>query len=244
MSEPIASRLAGVRERVASAARRAGRSPDAITLIGVAKGQPAAQITEAIAAGLAHVGENYVQEAREKRGELRALLAERGLAWPRLHFIGRLQRNKAHEVAREFDVVECVDRTALGAELDQRAAELGRKLDALIQINVDAEATKGGVAPAVLRELLAESLAWKHLRIAGLMAIAAPQPTPEASRAGFARLRELALALRSEPGGHALHELSMGMSADFEIAIEEGATSVRIGTALFGPRRRKGEDPA
>jgi hypothetical protein len=114
----------------------------------------------------------------------------------------------------------------------------------LLQVNVEAEATKGGATPAAVRELLAESLAWKHLRVAGLMAIPPPQTTPEASRASFVRLRELAQSLRSEAGGGALRELSMGMSADFEIAIEEGATCVRVGTAIFGARPRKGEDPA
>ena len=244
MSEPLASRLAGVRERMATAARRAGRRPDAITLVGVAKGQPAARVAEAVAAGLDHVGENYVQEARAKLPELRALLAARGLAPPRLHFVGRLQRNKALEVAREFDVVESVDRVELGAELERRAGELGRELEVLLQVNADAEASKGGAAPEALRDLLAQGRAWKHLRITGLMSIPPPQAAPEASRAGFARLRELALALRSEPGGGALRELSMGMSADFEIAIEEGATHVRVGTAIFGPRPRKGEPTA
>ena len=228
---------------MASAARRAGRRPEEITLVGVAKGQPAARIAEAVAAGLAHVGENYVQEARAKLPELRALLEAHGLALPCLHFVGRLQRNKAREVARDFAVVESVDRAELGAELEQCAAELGRELGVLLQVKLEAEAAKGGAAPGAARELLARSLEWKHLRVAGLMAIPAPQPTPEASRAGFARLRELALALRKEPGGSALRELSMGMSADFEIAIEEGATRVRIGSAIFGPRQRGGGDP-
>ena len=241
MSDPLASRLAGVRERMAAAARRAGRRPEAITLVGVAKGQPAARVAEAVAAGLDHVGENYVQEARAKLPELRALLAARGLAPPRLHFVGRLQRNKARDVARDFDVVESVDRAELGAALDACAGEAGREIEVLIQVNADAEPGKGGVAPAALRELLARSRDWKHLRVAGLMTIPPPQATPEASRPGFAKLRELALALRGEPGGGTLAWLSMGMSADFEVAIEEGATHVRVGTALFGARPSKGE---
>lgn len=244
MSGALASRLAGVRDRMAAAARRAGRSPEAITLVGVAKGQPATRVAEAVAAGLDQVGENYLQEARAKLPELRALLAARGVAAPRLHFIGRLQRNKAREVARDFDVVASLDRAELGAALEQRVAELGRRLDVLLQVNADAEASKGGAAPEAVRELLAQSLAWTHLRVAGLMAIPPPQTTPEASRAGFARLRELALALRGEPGAGELRELSMGMSADFEIAIEEGATQVRVGSAIFGARPRKGEAPA
>jgi hypothetical protein len=147
-------------------------------------------------------------------------------------------------VARDFDVVASLDRAELGAALEQRAAELGRQLDVLLQVNADAETSKGGAAPEAVRELLAQSLARTHLRVAGLMAIPPPQATAEASRAGFARLRELALALRGEPGAEALRELSMGMSADFEIAIEEGATQVRVGSAIFGARPRKGEAPA
>jgi hypothetical protein len=244
VSASLAERLQDVRARMASAARRAGRSPEEVTLVGVTKGQSAERIAEVVAAGLDHVGENYVQEAGAKLPELRTRLAAGGIALPCLHFVGRLQRNKAREVAREFAVIESVDRAPLGAELEQRAMELGRKLAILIQVNVEAEAAKGGAAPAAVRDLLARSLEWPHLRVAGLMAIPAPKPAPEASRADFARLRELALSLRGEPGGGALRELSMGMSADFEIAIEEGATSVRIGSAIFGPRRRAGGDPA
>jgi len=244
VSETLASRLAGVRERMAAAARRAGRSPAEVTLVGVAKGAPASQVAEAVEAGLDHVGENYLQEARAKLPELRARLEALGLPLPCLHFIGRLQRNKAREVARDFDVVESVDRVELGAELERRAAEAGRELRVLLQVNEEMQASKGGAAPDALHALLAESAAWKHLRVDGLMAIPAPQPTPEASRAVFARLHELARTLRSQPGGGSLRELSMGMTADFEVAIEEGATSVRIGTAIFGPRRRGGGDPA
>jgi uncharacterized pyridoxal phosphate-containing UPF0001 family protein len=147
-----------------------------VTLVGVAKGAPAEKIAEAVEAGLAHVAESYAQEARAKLPELRARLEALGLPLPCLHFVGRLQRNKALEVARDFDVVESVDRVALGAELERRAAELGRGLRVLLQVNPDAEPGKGGAPPEALRELLAESAAWKHLRVAGLMAIPAPQP--------------------------------------------------------------------
>ena len=244
MSETLSERLVAVRERMAAAARRAGRSPEEVTLVGVAKGVPADRIAEAVEAGLDHLGENYLQEARAKLPELRARLGALGLPLPCLHFVGRLQRNKALEVARDFDVVESLDRAQLGAELERCAQKTGRELRVLLQVNEDREASKGGAPSEALRPLLAESAAWKHLRVAGLMAIPAPRATPEASRAAFARLRELARALRSEPGGESLRELSMGMSADFEVAIEEGATSVRIGTAIFGPRRRGGGDPA
>lgn len=244
MNETVAERLAGLRARISEAARRAGRRPDEVTLVGVAKGQSAVSVAEAVEAGLGHLGENYLQEARARLPELRARLEARGLALPCLHFLGRLQRNKAREVARDFAVVESVDRVELGAALEQRAAEAGRELRVLLQVNSEAEAGKGGVSPERLADLLARSADWKHLRVVGLMAIPAPQPTPEGSRAAFARLRELARALRAQPGGGALRELSMGMSADFEVAIEEGATTVRIGSALFGPRPRGGGEAA
>jgi pyridoxal phosphate enzyme (YggS family) len=240
VSEAVADRLAGVRERIAAAARRAGRRPEEVTLVGVSKTIPADRIAEAVAAGLDHLAENYLQEARAKLPELRARLAALGLPMPRLHFVGRLQRNKAREVARAFDVVESLDRAELGEELERRAGEAGRELRGLIQVNQAREASKGGAPPEALPGLLAQSAAWKHLRLTGLMAIPEPQATPEASRPSFARLRALAQALRAQPGGESLRELSMGMSADFEVAIEEGATSVRIGTAIFGPRSRGG----
>jgi pyridoxal phosphate enzyme (YggS family) len=236
VSGGVADRLAAVRERIAAAARRAGRRPEEVTLVGVAKTVPAETIAQAVEAGLDHLAENYLQEARAKLPELRARLEALGLPMPRLHFVGRLQRNKAREVARAFDVVESVDRAELGAELERRAAEAGREIRGLLQVNEAMEASKGGAPPEALSGLLAQSLAWKHLCLTGLMAIPEPQATPEASRPAFARLRELAQALRAQPGGEALRELSMGMSADFEVAIEEGATSVRIGTAIFGTR--------
>ena len=244
MSATLAERLAGVRERMAAAARRAGREPRGADPGRSREGRAGGARRRGGARRARPRGENYLQEARAKLPELRARLEALGLPLPCLHFVGRLQRNKAREVVRDFDVVESVDRPELGAELERRAAELGRDLRVLLQVNEDGEASKGGAAPEALRALLAESAAWKHLRVVGLMAIPAPQATPEASRAGFARLRELARSLRTQPGGGSLRELSMGMSADFEVAIEEGATSVRIGTAIFGPRRRGGGDPA
>ncbi len=240
MNETVAERLAAVRERVAAAARRAGRSPEDVTLVGVAKGVPAERVAEAVAAGLDHVGENYLQEARARLPELRDRLDGLGLPLPRLHFIGRLQRNKLREIARVFDVVESVDSAELATELERRAAEAGRELHVLLQVNEDREASKGGALPEALQRLVAESILWKHLRVAGLMAIPAAQESAEASRPAFARLRELAGALRQQPGGGGLRELSMGMSADFEVAVEEGATSVRVGTAIFGPRKKGG----
>jgi pyridoxal phosphate enzyme (YggS family) len=182
------------------------------------------------------VGENYLQEAAAKLPEARALLERSGHKPPSWHFIGRLQRNKAGAVARAFDVVQTVDRERLGDALDRRAEGRAEPLDVLLQVDLSGEAGKGGVAPDDLPRLLAASRAWPRLRVVGLMAIPAPAEDPEASRPAFARLRRLRDALRGEPGGECLRELSMGMSADFEVAVEEGATIVRIGTAIFGAR--------
>lgn len=236
MSASVAERLAAVRERIAAAAVRSGRSPDSVTLVGVSKRQPAAAVVEAARAGLRHVGENYVQEALPKLKEVRATLEETGtnpLCW---HFIGHLQRNKARVAAPAFDVVETLDRVELGAELDRRAAAAGRRLRALVQVNVSGEAQKAGIAPDAVRELLAASESWPQLEVLGLMTIPEAAEGAEASRPAFARLRSLLDELRSAPGGASLRALSMGMSGDFEVAIEEGATIVRVGTALFGPR--------
>ena len=226
------ARLDAVRARVEAAALRAGRDPSAVTVVGVSKRKPAKAVEALIRAGIHHLGENYVQESQGKIPEVHGRLEPNLL--PRWHFIGQLQRNKARHVARLFDMVETVDRPALGTELDRRAGQAGRRLSILLQVNVCDEPQKGGVAPAELPALLEVSKAWTHLELRGLMAIPAATPDPEGSRAAFARLRKLRdRHARDFPG---LTELSMGMSADFEVAIEEGATMVRIGTALFGPR--------
>jgi pyridoxal phosphate enzyme (YggS family) len=241
----VAARLAALHARIGRAAARAGRSPDEITLVGISKLKSAAMVVEAVAAGLRYVGENYVQESVVKIPEIKEELAKRGLAVPRWHFIGRLQRNKARHVVEHFDVVETVDRLRLAEELDRRAGQAGRVLDVLLQVNVSGEAQKGGVDPDALPELLAASAGWRHLRTVGLMAIPAPAADAEATRPAFAHLRTLRAALADSAAGAAsggraagaaLRELSMGMSADFEVAIEEGATIIRVGTAVFGAR--------
>jgi pyridoxal phosphate enzyme (YggS family) len=226
-----------VQGRIARAASRAGRRPEQITLVGVAKRQPAEAVAAAASAGLVHVGENFVQEARAKIArvaELRGLSAA-PLVW---HFVGRLQTNKAKLAAALFDQVESVDRTELAHALDRHAAALGRTLDVLLQVNVSGEAQKGGAEPGALAELAAAVGACAQLRLRGLMTVPAASEDPEASRPAFARLRELRDALCRAAPGLTLPELSMGMSADLEVAIEEGATIVRVGTALFGPREQ------
>ncbi len=234
-STEVADRLASVRARIAAAAKTAGRGEHDVCLIGVSKRQSPARILAALRAGLRDLGENYVQEAVTKIPTVLEQLRNDQLR-PRWHFIGQLQRNKARDVARLFDCVSCIDREKLGAELDRRAGIEQRSLEVLLQVNLSGEAQKGGVAPNELPALLASSQSWPQLRVSGLMTLPAAEADPAANRPTFARLRELRDRLRQEPGGEHLCELSMGMSGDFEVAIEEGATIVRIGTAIFGPR--------
>jgi len=229
----VASRLAEIRDRIAAAERRARRAPGGVTLIGVVKTQPIAAIAEAVAQGLADLGENRVQEAEQhQRG-----VARDAARW---HMIGHLQRNKVARALELFDVVHGVDDADLGAALAQRAARAGRVVPALVEVNVSGEASKFGVAPGALPELLEELAQLEGLELRGLMTVGAPVAAPEAARAGFARLR----ALRDDGErrlGRPLPELSMGMSGDFEVAVEEGATMVRVGTAIFGARAVQGE---
>jgi pyridoxal phosphate enzyme (YggS family) len=236
----VVERAAALRARMAAAARRAGRDPGEIALLGVAKGQPLERVEAAVRAGVARLGENYVQEARAKQEALAARLAQAGLPAPSWHFVGRLQRNKAREAVRLFDCIETLDSAPLAAELDRRAAAAGRRLAVLLQVNLSREPQKGGVPAEELPALLAACAGCAALRVTGLMTVPAAAADPEASRPAFAQLRELrdTLLRAVEPGGGGadLRELSMGMSEDFEVAIEEGATIVRIGTALFGPR--------
>lgn len=232
----VAVRLARVRERIAAAAARAGRDPAQIVLVAVSKTVDSARIVEAARSGLGDLGESYVQEARQKIPAVEAALAA-GPS-PRWHFIGRLQRNKAKDVARLFDSVHSVDRSELAQELDRRAGALGRRLDVLLQVSLCGEPQKGGVAEAELPALVDACAGLSSLRLAGLMTVPADGDA-ELARPVFARLRRLRDALRVHLGPDALPFLSMGMSGDFEVAIEEGATHVRVGTAIFGPREGK-----
>ncbi|HWP95122.1 MAG TPA: YggS family pyridoxal phosphate-dependent enzyme [Gammaproteobacteria bacterium] len=223
----IGANLAAVRARIAAAARRYGRRPEDITLVAVSKAQPAAAIVAALEAGQRHFGENYPQEALEK---MRALEAPK-IVW---HFIGRLQANKTRTVAERFAWVHSLDRARIAERLDaQRPASLP-PLDVCLQVNVSGETTKGGVMPDALPELAAAVAALPRLRLRGLMALPAPAADFEAQRLPFRRLRALFDELRAH--GFALDTLSMGMSADLEAAIAEGATLVRVGTAIFGAR--------
>jgi pyridoxal phosphate enzyme (YggS family) len=216
----VAVRVAAVRARIAAAAARSGRSAESVRLIAVSKTQPADAVRAAVAAGVRDIGENYVQEARSKRsavgGEVR---------W---HLIGHLQRNKAAPALETFDVIQTVDSAALGDTLNRHATARGARVPILVEVNVGGEASKSGVAPAALPDLLAHLRALDGLSVAGLMTVPPPGSADEARRC-FRQLR----VLRDAAG---VAELSMGMTDDFEIAIEEGATMVRIGRAIFGER--------
>ena len=231
----IAEDIARVRERMAAAARRAGRSPDEITLMGVSKTFPADRIREAYAAGLRVFGENRVQEFEGKAGLLR------DLADAEWHLIGHLQSNKAAKATELFTAIDSVDSTRLADRLNMGAEKTGKTLPVLIEINVGGEGAKSGMAPGSveLEELLAAARGWKHLEIRGLMTVPPFTDDPEGARPFFRHLRKI----RDQIGDCRLPAidvgvLSMGMSHDFEVAIEEGSTCVRVGTAIFGERAK------
>lgn len=236
--DDFSSRLASVQEALAAAAQKAGRDPSQIELIAVSKTQPVEAVQEALRAGLTHFGENKVQEAR---GKIETL--GRGL-W---HLIGHLQSNKAKDAVRLFDFIDSVDRLDLAQEINHRAEALGKTQNVLLQVNIARESTKFGCSPETARALAEEINALPRLCLQGLMTIAPYAPEAELSRPHFAGLRELRDQLEAATGLQ-LPVLSMGMSGDFAVAVEEGATSVRIGTALFGQRlkfkQRRPEDPS
>ena len=235
-------RLAAVHERIAIACARAGRAPESVTLVGIAKRQPRTRVLAAIGAGLRVLGQNTLQEARVVLPELEAALAgEPELAATRLrwHFVGQLQRNKAGHAARLFDVIESVDRPALVDTLAARAGREGRALDVLVQVSLRGEAQKGGCPPDALEALVRQILELPALRFAGLMTVPPASADPEDARPVFRALREHRDALGAIRPELARADLSMGMSADLEVAVEEGATFVRVGTALFGDRLDK-----
>lgn len=222
-----ASRLAVVRRRIDAAARAAGRDPAGITLIGVGKSQPAEAVRAAAAEGLGDVGENYVQEAIAKMDALAGL----PLTW---HFIGPLQSNKTRAVAERFQWVHSVDRIKVARRLSEQRPHYAPPLMVCLQVHLGDEATKSGADPAELPALAAEVATLPRLALRGLMCVPPVETDPVRQRHWFAELRRLRDALVA--AGHRLDVLSMGMSADFELAIAEGATHVRIGTAIFGAR--------
>jgi len=231
----FAERLAAIRARIERAARKAGRDPRDVKLLAVTKTQPPERVLEAVRAGLRAFGENRVQEAETKIEALRELSRET-LEW---HLIGTLQRNKAKRAAALCDVIQSLDRPELAVALDLGAAALGRRLRVFLQVNVDREPQKGGCAPEEVTPLARAVDGCARLELVGLMAIPRACEDPEQARPSFARLRELLAELNGARGdSRALVELSMGMTSDFEVAVEEGATWLRIGTALFGEREK------
>jgi PLP dependent protein len=224
----LPQRLRDVRKRMTAAAGRAGRNVDSITLLGVTKGQPPDLIRAGVAEGLRDFGESYLQEALEKQAALRDL----ELTW---HFIGRVQANKTRPIAESFAWVHGVDRLKIAQRLSEQRPYYAPPLNVCLQVNVAGEQTKGGVAAVDLPPLATAVAALPRLKLRGLMCIPPDEDDPVRQRGWFAQLRQLLESLDAQ-NRLGLDTLSMGMSGDFEAAIEEGATIVRVGTALFGPR--------
>ncbi len=225
----LAANLKSVQGRIAAACERVNRPPGSVTLLAVTKSQPPEVVTDAARLGLTLFGENKVQEARAK-----IPLCPGRLRW---HFIGHLQTNKCRDAAALFEMVQSIDSLALAQELNKRAEQASRTIPVLLEVNIVGEASKFGYKPERLVAELAQLNALPRLEIHGLMTIPPYSPLPEKVRPVFRRLRELKAECEQKLGAPLPH-LSMGMSGDFEVAIEEGATMVRIGTALFGERAK------
>lgn len=230
MGHSVRKRLEGIMERVAAAALRTGRDPSEVRLVAAVKGVPVGTILEAVEAGVEMLGENYVQEAQRLQDRI-----TQPVHW---HMIGHLQGNKARQAVRLFDVIETVDRERIVQELQRCAHSQGRRLDTLVQVDLSGEVTKSGAKPDQTLRLIETVAVCENLRCVGLMTLPPFFDDGEGARPYFSELRKLRDRLQPlVPLGVELKELSMGMSGDFEVAVEEGATWVRIGTALFGPRK-------
>ena len=224
------AQIESINDRIRSAAEAAGRQPDTVRLVAVSKTVPAERVRAAIQSGITLLGENYIQEAREKIEALQ----EFPVAW---HFIGHLQSNKAKYAVRLFDLIHSVDTIKLARELDRQAGKIDKVQDILIQVNTGKEASKSGVYVDDALTLVRAAGQMNHIAVKGLMTLPPYFNAPDKVRPYFQALRELRDRIRSESlPGIAMDELSMGMTGDFEAAIQEGATLVRIGTALFGER--------
>lgn len=237
MNREISERVARIRERVERAAGRCGRKAAEICIVAVSKTQPPSAIEAALAAGICDIGENYVQEARAK-----AQAVSRPAVW---HLVGTLQRNKVRPALELFQWIHTLDRVPLALALERRAAERGGTVDVLIEVNLGGEPSKSGVAAGDVPALLEATASCPHVRVRGLMTIPPPAADPEEVRPFFRRLRELRDHWQAQRiAGAPLEHLSMGMSDDFEIAIEEGATMIRLGRAIFGERAAQPWRPA
>jgi hypothetical protein len=225
----IARNLEEVRRRFTAAARRAGRDPASVRLVAVSKTVDLDRIRQAVAAGQSLFGENYLQEARDKIAALGP-----GVSW---HMVGHLQSKKAKGAVELFDLIHSVDRLKVAQALEEAAARRGKVQEVLLQVNLAGEESKSGAPPEAVPELLRELGRLPHLLLTGLMTMTPWFSDPESARPYYRALRELRDRLRHlKVMDSPLHELSMGMSGDFEVAVEEGATLVRVGTAIFGSR--------
>lgn len=225
----IGANIEMVNDHIAAAASRAGRTPESVRLVAVSKTQPVAAVREAARGGQRLFGENYVQELVVKAAEV-----SEPVEW---HFIGSLQSNKVRQIAGLVSLIHSVDRLSLAEEIDRQWGKLGRSVDVLIQVNISRESTKSGTSASELIQLVRAVAELPHVRVRGLMTMPPFFDDPEGARPFFSELRRLAGEVAAEriPGVD-MAELSMGMSGDFEVAIEEGATLVRVGSAIFGER--------
>ncbi len=230
----VAQRVAEVRGKVEQACEQAGRKIEDVTIMAATKGRRVTEIVEAVEAGISDVGENYVQELLDKKSEL----DQAGYSDIRWHAIGHLQRNKVRYVVPLCSWIHSVDSIRLAQEIDKRAARIDKVQAVLLEINISGEESKFGIAPEQAVELAEQVMELEHLQLRGLMTMPPYTDNPEDSRPLFKALRDLAEQLvdRGLPR-EAMSELSMGMSGDYQVAVEEGATIIRLGTALFGPGR-------
>jgi len=230
MSDPIQKNLIAITDRIRQSAEKCGRNPETVRLVAVSKTVDVDRVQEAISAGARILGENYVQEAREKINAL----SRNDISW---HFIGHLQSNKAKYAVRLFDLIHSVDSVKLAREIDKHAAKIAKHQRVLVQVNISGETTKSGISEEKTIHLVKEISQLANLSIKGLMTMPPFFNAPDKVRPFFAALRALADRIRAEQIPNVqMDELSMGMTGDFEAAIEEGATLVRVGTAIFGER--------
>ncbi len=226
----IKQQVEKIKERIRLAAQACGRNPETVRLVAVSKTVPADRVREAVASGVLLLGENYIQEAQDKISRL----SDCAVSW---HFIGHLQTNKAKYAVKLFDLIHTVDSFKLAAELDKQARKIAKIQDILIQVNIGEEASKSGASADEVQKLVKEISQLKNLSVKGLMTIPPFYDEPEKVRPYFTATRELRDRIKAAAIANiAMDELSMGMTGDFEAAIEEGATLVRIGTAIFGER--------
>ena len=228
----IAANIAAVRENIARAARRAGRDPEEITLVAVTKTMPASDVNAALQAGVTVIGENRVQELLQK-------LPDIGPGSRQIHLIGHLQTNKVKSVIGHADMIQSVDSLRLAQEIDRQAQKAGRVMDVLVEVNIGGEESKSGVSTEDLPELLESMRGLSHVRICGLMAIPPRDAGSGQTRRYFAQMRNLFIDIKAKKSDNMdMRILSMGMSSDYELAVEEGSTMVRVGTAIFGKRQQ------